>query len=712
MKKFCVLPLLAALAVFVSCQKQQTEEERKAEVERQVQERLAAQRLDEERERLAKQKAELEAREQALANQQAVALASPTPVEEIAPEPERRQVTERTETRTEQRSTASYGMFYEKLEPHGEWRETDDYGYVWQPREAENARDWRPYTEGRWAYSDAGWTWISDEPYGWATYHYGRWVKLRRIGWVWVPGDEWAPAWVSWRTSKDYVGWAPLPPEARFDRRSGIQNWADNYYDIGPEQYCFVSSNDFGAEHVRRAVVPAERNITIVIDTTNVTRITFANTTIVNEGPSYDELRSRSHRPIERYRLRRERNMEGPARVTGAELQVSVPVLTEVRNFFRPRRVKERVTDVNVDNGWTEIRDRSAAERVRNKFRTEATPPPNAPPKKYVKPVEAQPSATPAATTTPAPAVVSPTAAAASPTPAASSPSPSVAKASPTPAASSPSPSIAKASPTPVASASAAASPTPPIASPSPSPRVRPSGTPRLRPSPTIAPSAAPSASVATTPAPATDASPSVAATSPPAASITPPVRVRPSPTMPPRQVHTPLPVIRKSPPTLPGTTPPPTTNPAGTIDPAAAPESATTPVPKPTFTPPVRRPNVPPRAPLPTATPGENTTSDPAQPATPPVRRPNVPPRVPLPTATPGETTTSDAARPMAPRDIPRRNVPPMMTPQPGITAAPPAPVAPNEPPKDRRRHLPPVPGATPAGTASPSPSPTAAPQ
>src|SRR2546423_9736807 len=35
-----------------------------------------------------------------------------------------------------------------------------------------------------------------------------------------VPGDEWAPAWVSWRSSKDYVGWAPLPPEARSEEHT------------------------------------------------------------------------------------------------------------------------------------------------------------------------------------------------------------------------------------------------------------------------------------------------------------------------------------------------------------------------------------------------------------------------------------------------------------------------------------------------------------
>src|SRR5207248_1104167 len=111
-----------------------------------------------------------------------------------------------------------------QLDQYGDWRETSDYGYVWQPRQAQS-RTWRPYTDGHWVYTDVGWTWISEEPFGWATYHYGRWTRLRNIGWVWVPGDEWAPAWVSWRKSNAYVGWAPLPPEARFDRGTGIHNW-------------------------------------------------------------------------------------------------------------------------------------------------------------------------------------------------------------------------------------------------------------------------------------------------------------------------------------------------------------------------------------------------------------------------------------------------------------------------------------------------------
>ncbi|MEY2576178.1 MAG: hypothetical protein QOF80_1665 [Verrucomicrobiota bacterium] len=668
MKKFSVFPLIAALAFFVSCQKQQTEEERKAEVERQVQDRLAAERLDTEKQRLAQEQADVEAREKAVSDKEAAAntvVAEPTAITATAPG-----VRERTETRTEKRSTASYGMFYQKLDPYGEWRETNDYGYVWQPREAEQSRDWRPYTEGRWVYSDAGWTWVSDEPFGWATYHYGRWMRLKRVGWVWVPGDEWAPAWVSWRTNKDYVGWAPLPPEARFDRSSGIQNWADSYYDIGPEQYSFVSSNKFGDEHVRRSLVPTDRNISIVMDTNNVTRITFANTTIMNEGPSYDELRSRSQRPIERYRLRRQ-NTEAAAIVRGDELEISVPIITEIRDMPRPRRIKERVIEMNIDNGWT-IADRSAAERARTKIRTESTPPSNAPPKTFVKPEESTTApATPAATAAATPTVSTP--AAASATPAATittkpSPSPTAAPAPSATAAAAASATPAAAasatprtrprfspSPTPAATASTVASPTPAV-----------SATVRLRPSPSIRPR--PSPSVAPSVSPATTAAPEAVATAPaatttPVPAVSPVIRNRPSP----------LPVIT---PEVRRKVPPPTFK---TPEPTATASTATKPVP--TLTP-VRRATPPPRTVLPT------------------------------PTVAPQQT---DAAAPTVPPTGPKRVMPPRMTPPPAVTTPPPVAtpsVAPSSPAatNDRlknRRPKPPGPAETETATPTPAPVP-----
>src|SRR6266545_603329 len=108
------------------------------------------------------------------------------------------------------RTSVDIGFFYDDLAPYGYWVDRPSYGWSWAPRHV--ASSWRPYSDGHWALTDAGWTWISDEPFGWATYHYGRWVLDPDYGWLWIPGSEWAPAQVSWRESDDYIGWAPLPP--------------------------------------------------------------------------------------------------------------------------------------------------------------------------------------------------------------------------------------------------------------------------------------------------------------------------------------------------------------------------------------------------------------------------------------------------------------------------------------------------------------------
>ena len=55
-----------------------------------------------------------------------------------------------------------------------------------------------------------GWTWVPNEPWGWAPFHYGRWDHSPALGWYWIPGSTWGPAWVSWAVGGDYVGWCPL----------------------------------------------------------------------------------------------------------------------------------------------------------------------------------------------------------------------------------------------------------------------------------------------------------------------------------------------------------------------------------------------------------------------------------------------------------------------------------------------------------------------
>src|SRR5438067_4762688 len=182
----------------------------------------------------------------------------------------------------------SVDLFYNALEPHGEWLEVSDYGYVWHPNGV--GRDWRPYTEGHWVFTDAGWTFVSDEPWAWATYHYGRWISLADEGWVWVPDTEWAPAWVSWRRSEKYVGWAPLPPEARFRRDVGFSKWVDSYYDIGPENYVFVEKRRFGSRRLRTVIVEQRQNVTLITETENVTQITYRRDVVYVGGPEYETI--------------------------------------------------------------------------------------------------------------------------------------------------------------------------------------------------------------------------------------------------------------------------------------------------------------------------------------------------------------------------------------------------------------------------------------
>ena len=124
----------------------------------------------------------------------------------------------------------SFNFFYSSLRPYGEWIQLDNDLVVWRPNGVSSR--WRPYSEGRWSWTSDGWYWDSYEPFGWATYHYGRWYDDDYYGWIWIPDYDWGPSWVEWRYDDDYIGWAPLPPYASFHTNLGINfsiRWHSNY---------------------------------------------------------------------------------------------------------------------------------------------------------------------------------------------------------------------------------------------------------------------------------------------------------------------------------------------------------------------------------------------------------------------------------------------------------------------------------------------------
>jgi hypothetical protein len=159
--------------------------------------------------------------------------------------------------------------FYEPLTPLGEWVVVGSYGRCWRPARVEAG--WQPYCNGNWQRTDAGWYWVSDEPWAWATYHYGRWNFTDQYGWYWVPQTQWAPAWVSWHSGGGYIGWAPLYP-------SGVVV-------ISPRAYVFVEERHF-MEPVRRS--------TVVVNST-----TIINKTVIHEAPATAAIEKASGRKVQ-----------------------------------------------------------------------------------------------------------------------------------------------------------------------------------------------------------------------------------------------------------------------------------------------------------------------------------------------------------------------------------------------------------------------------
>ena len=314
----------------------------------------------------------------------------------------------------------SVDFFYNNLSG-GNWIEVGDYGYCWQPDVAANDSNWRPYSDGYWTYTDLGWTWVSYEDFGWATYHYGRWARLSDYGWVWVPGSdselEWGPAWVSWRTGGDYIGWAPLPPRGHvvYEDRP-ITSQVDVEFDIGPSCYNFIDVRYIGEPVLRERIIERSQNVTYVNQTVNVTNITHKNKVVFNFGPDFNVVSARSSRPIQRLKLERQSNVDfsvaaksgAMTKVEGDRLVVGAPLtIRKSAKQFAPPTVKVKVAQAKLDHGWSGVSDPKAQEQLKKKMQTEDSkkiPPPTGGASRAVQAAgSASPvvSASPAASNTP-----------------------------------------------------------------------------------------------------------------------------------------------------------------------------------------------------------------------------------------------------------------------------------------------------------------------
>ncbi|MFL6696077.1 MAG: DUF6600 domain-containing protein [Vitreoscilla sp.] len=111
-----------------------------------------------------------------------------------------------------------------ELARYGAWSVAASGLHVWTP--AKLPAGWAPYQQGAWSWNSPwGWTWVDDQPWGFAPFHYGRWLTVKGH-WAWTPGQwgaarpVYAPALVGWFggpaltvDGAPAVGWVALAPD-------------------------------------------------------------------------------------------------------------------------------------------------------------------------------------------------------------------------------------------------------------------------------------------------------------------------------------------------------------------------------------------------------------------------------------------------------------------------------------------------------------------
>jgi hypothetical protein len=275
----------------------------------------------------------------------------------------------------------------ESLNNNGRWVKLDRWGTCWQPTTV--ASGWCPYTNGNWREcDDCGWTFVSDEPWAWCCYHYGRWCKVRTgCGWAWVPGKVWAASWVSWRQGRDEkcscIGWAPLPPEAGCEINVGISSWVDRTCDIGPDCYTFVNIRDFGSDSYFGCgcIYEHSRNVTIIIDTFNCTNIYYGRGFTFCGGPDYnwcnERIRKFGGKEVTKIYVNR---YDDPSKIKGGkfsqregnQLALLSPHVKGEKNPKHNPKIAEALGSDKIDKGWGNVKDKKAEKELRNHIAEES----------------------------------------------------------------------------------------------------------------------------------------------------------------------------------------------------------------------------------------------------------------------------------------------------------------------------------------------------
>lgn len=165
------------------------------------------------------------------------------------------------------------------LMQYGNFVQHQKYGEVWIP--SVTPPGWHPYPPCHWVNTKQyGWYYDDKTPWGAIVHHYGRWTWDEAVGWFWVPGAEFSPGWVMWRTSLQWVGWAPTPPDEDIHNNSPEQfNNAD--------YWIFIETAKFANGCDERVVIAGQPTLALIQQTVIVREFGFVGGILIFVLPSY-----------------------------------------------------------------------------------------------------------------------------------------------------------------------------------------------------------------------------------------------------------------------------------------------------------------------------------------------------------------------------------------------------------------------------------------
>jgi hypothetical protein len=239
---------------------------------------------------------------------------------------------------------------YEDLDDYGRWHYAPDYGPVWTPTGIGSG--WAPYRNGHWVWVRPwGWTWVEDEPWGFAPFHYGRWAFVES-SWCWVPGPVvvrpvYAPALVAFVGGGGFhlavgvgegVAWFPLGPREvyippyRVTRRY-VNNVNVTNTRVNVTQVTNVYNNTYVTNNNATRITYVNQRVPTAV--TAVTRDTFVNARPVNRNLAQVNARELADAPVSHQVAAQ------PERTsvlgTGAPARVKPPAAVENRRVIATR---------------------------------------------------------------------------------------------------------------------------------------------------------------------------------------------------------------------------------------------------------------------------------------------------------------------------------------------------------------------------------------